>query len=51
MSDSNSHYVLLWTSKGLSSESIKPPTAPNNKLIPELYYQGTKQLYLFLGPV
>ena len=45
--DSNSHYVLLWTSKGLSSESIKPPTAPNNKLTPELYYQGTKTIVSF----
>ena len=49
VSDSNSHCVLSWTSKGLSNESIKPPTAPNNKLTPELYYQGTKTIASFPG--
>ena len=28
----NSDYVLSWTSKGLSNESITPPSAPNNFL-------------------
>ena len=35
-------YVLSWQSKGLSSESIKPPTASDNGLTPELNYYGTK---------
>ena len=39
---SNSDYVLSWTSKGLSNESIKPPTTSNNILTPTLYYRGTK---------
>ena len=34
-------YVLSWQSKGLSNESIKPPTT-NNSLTPELNYYGTK---------
>ena len=35
-------YILSWQSKGLSNESIKPPTTTNNSLIPELNYYGTK---------
>ena len=35
-------YVLSWQSKGLSNKSIKPPTATNNSLTPELNYYGTK---------
>ena len=35
-------YVLSWQSKGLSNESVKPPTTTNNSLIPELNYHGTK---------
>ena len=35
-------YVLSWQSKGLSNESIKPPTTTNNILTPELNYYGTK---------
>ena len=34
--------VLSWQSKGISNESIKPPTASNNSLTPELNYYGTK---------
>ena len=33
-------YVLSWQSKGLSDESIKPPTT-NNSLTPKLNYYGT----------
>ena len=29
-------YVLSWQSKGLSNESVKPPTTTNNSLNPEL---------------
>ena len=35
-------YVLSWQSKGLSNESIKPPTTSDNSLTPELNYYGTK---------
>ena len=35
-------YVLSWQSKGLSNESIKPPTTTNNSLTPELNYYGAK---------
>ena len=31
-------YVLLWQSKGLSNESIKPPTTSESSLTPELNY-------------
>ena len=37
-----SDYVLSWQSKGLSDESIKPPTTSDNSLDPELNYDGTK---------
>ena len=42
MGGGNLYYVLSWTSKGLSNESIKPPTTSNNILIPTLNYRGTK---------
>ena len=35
-------YVLSWQSKGLSNESIKPPTTSSNSLNPRLSYYGTK---------
>ena len=35
-------YVLSWQSKGLSNESIRPPTISDNSLNPELNYYGTK---------
>ena len=38
----SSYHILSWTSKGLSNESIKPPSAPNNFLTPSLHYLGTK---------
>ena len=34
--------VLSWQSKGLSNESIEPPTTSNNSLNPKLSYYGTK---------
>ena len=38
----NTNYVSSWKSKGLSSESIKPPTTSDNILTPILNYYGTK---------
>ena len=38
----NLHYVLSWTSKGLSNESIKPPAKSDNILTPILNHSGTK---------
>ena len=38
----NTDYVSSWKSKGLSAESIKPPTTPDNSLTPALSYYGTK---------
>ena len=35
-------YVLSWQSKGLSNESIKPCTTPNNSINPKLSYYDTK---------
>ena len=39
----NTDYVSSWKSKGLSAESIKPPTTSDNSLIPALNYYLTKQ--------
>ena len=39
---STAGYVLSWQSKGLSNESIRPPTTSDNSLTPELNYYGTK---------
>ena len=46
---SNSDYLLSWTSKGLSNESITPPSAPNNFLSPSLNYLVTKIKVKFRG--
>ena len=45
----NSYHISSWTSKGLSNESIKPPSAPNNFLTPSLNYVGTKISVNFSG--
>ena len=47
----NFYYVLSWTSKGLSNESIKPPTTSDNNLTPILNYYGTKKKNIFSEPV
>ena len=39
---SAANYVLSWKCKGLSNESIRPPTTSDNSLNPELNYYGTK---------
>ena len=41
--------VLSWQSKGLSNESIKPPTTSNNSLNPGLGYNNTKIKVQFTG--
>ena len=33
----SSYHISLWASKGLSNESIKPPSAPNNFVTPSLH--------------
>ena len=38
----NTDYVSPWKSKGLSAESIKPPTTAGNSLTPAINYYGTK---------
>ena len=38
----SSYHISSWTSKGLSNESIKPPSTPNNFLTPSLSYLGSK---------
>ena len=41
----NTNYISSWKSKGLSAESIKPPTTSNNSLTPELsYYDYNKRV-------
>ena len=41
--------VLSWRSKGISSESIKPPKTSDNSLNPELSYYNTKTRVKFTG--
>ena len=41
--------VLSWQSKGLSNESIKPPTTSNYSLNPRLSYYGNKIRVQFTG--
>ena len=45
----NTDYVSSWKSKGLSSESIKPPTKSDNSLTPALNCYGTKTKVTFSG--
>ena len=45
----NTDYISSWKSKGLSAESIKPPTTSDNSLTPELNYYGTKTRVKFTG--
>ena len=41
--------VLSWRSKGVSNESIKPPTTSNYGLNPKLSYYGTKTRIQFIN--
>ena len=45
----NTGYVSSWKSKGLSSESIKPPATSDNSLTPALNYYVTKTRLKFTG--
>ena len=45
----NTDYVSSWKSKGLSAESIKPPTTSDNILTPVVSYYGTKTRVRFTG--
>ena len=45
----NTDYISSWKSKGLSAESIKPPTTSDNSLNPALNYYGTKTRVKFTG--
>ena len=45
----NFDYVLSWKSKGLSTESITPPSEPNDFLNPSLNYLDTKIRVTFSG--
>ena len=42
-------YISSWKSKGLSAESIKPPTTSDNSLTPALSYYGIKTRVKFTG--
>ena len=45
----NTNYISSWKSRGLSAESIKPPTASDNSLTPELSYADYKIKVKFTG--
>ena len=45
----NIDYVSSEEFKGLSAESIKPPTTSDNSLTPALSYYGTKTRVKFTG--
>ena len=45
----NTDCVSSWKSKGLSAETIKPPTTSDNSLTPALSYYGTKTRVKFTG--
>ena len=45
----NTDYISSWKSKGLSAESIKPPTTSDNSLTSALNYYGTKTRVKFTG--
>ena len=45
----NSDYILEWKSKGLSDESIKSPSSPQNFVNPSLNFLGTNIRVSFNG--
>ena len=45
----STNYMSSWKSKGLSAESIKPPTTSDNSLTPELSYYDYNIRVTFTG--
>ena len=45
----NTDYLSSWKSKGLSAETIKPPTTSDTSLTPIVSYYGTKTRVKFTG--
>ena len=45
----STNYVSSWRSKGLSVETIKPPSVSDNSLTPALSYYDTKTRVKFTG--
>ena len=45
----NTNYISSWKSRGLSAESIKPPTTSDNSLTPELSYIDYRIRVKFIG--
>ena len=45
----NTNYILSWKSRGLTAESIKPPTTSDNSLNPELSYYDYNIRVKFTG--
>ena len=45
----NKDNISAWKSKGLSEESIKPPTTPNNSPTPSLHFINDKVRVKFEG--
>ena len=46
----NTDYISSWKSKGLSAETIKPPTTSDNSLTPTInYYYASKVRVKFTG--
>ena len=45
----NTLYISSWKSKGLSAETIKPPSTSDNSLTPGVSYYGTKTRVKFTG--
>ena len=45
----NTDYISSWKPKGLSTESIKPPTTSGNSITPEINYYGPKTRVKFNG--
>ena len=44
-------YVLSWKSKGLSAETIKPPTTSDNSLTPAVSYYSNKTRVNFFAKI
>ena len=45
----NTNYILSWKYRGLSDESIKPPTTSDNSLTPKLSYYDYNIRVKFTG--